>query len=136
MSSYEEKIITLLQQNKIKFKREKRFTDLKQGKYRFDFEVYVEGSRMMIEVQGEGHYTPIPKFHHTRAEFKAAQERDRRKISYCLAHQIPLYIIPYWEIENLNSASDIFQEKFRARNRWKNDMDWQRFQNLTKRQWN
>lgn len=134
MSNYEEQIIALLQRSKIKFEREKKFSDLKQGKYRFDFEVFVKGGRAIIEVNGEQHYMSNPKFYSSRAEFKGAQERDRRKISYCLAHQIPLYIIPYWEIANLKSADDIFQEKFRARSRWKNDMDWQHFQNLTKSQ--
>ena len=134
MSSYEEKIITLLQQSKLKFQREKRFTDLRQGKYRFDFEVYVEGAPALVEVQGEQHYQRIGKFHQTRADFESAKERDRRKISYCLAHRIPLYIIPYWEIDKLQSASDIFQEKYRARNRWKNDLNWQYYQNLTKSQ--
>ena len=136
MSRYEERVIALLQQSKLKFQREKRFTDLRQGKYRFDFEVYVEGAPALVEVQGEQHYQRVGKFHHTRADFESAKERDRRKISYCLAHRIPLYIIPYWEIDNLRSASDIFQEKFRARNRWKNDLNWQYYQNLTKRQWN
>ena len=39
MSKGEEKIISLLQKGRYKFEREKRFSDLKQGKYRFDFYV-------------------------------------------------------------------------------------------------
>ena len=50
---------------------------------------------------GEQHYKYVAKFYHSRAEFMAAQERDRRKISYCLANNIPIYVIPYWELENL-----------------------------------
>lgn len=131
MSSYEEKIISLLQKSKYKFEREKRFSDLRGGKYRFDFEVCVDGVQVLLEIQGEQHHQYVSKFYRTRADFEKAKERDRCKISYCLAHNIPIYIIPYWEIDNLHSASDIFQEKFRARNRWKNDMDWQRYKNLT-----
>ena len=130
VSSYEEKVISLLQKGKIKFEREKHFSDLRKGKYRFDF--YVEGGRA-IEVQGQQHYQFIPKFYRSRAEFEAAKERDRRKISYCLAHRISLYIIPYWELENLSTAADLFQSRFLARTRWKNDLDWQHYQNLTKR---
>ena len=37
MSSYEEKIIAILKRGKIKFQREKTFSDLRKGKYRFDF---------------------------------------------------------------------------------------------------
>lgn len=132
MSKGEEKIISLLKKGKYKFEREKSFKDLKHGSYRFDF--YVHRGRAkpcLIEFQGEQHYQYIPKFYRSRAEFKSAQERDRRKISYCLAHDIPLYIIPYWELNGLGSASDLFQTRFLALNRWKNDKDWKRYRNLT-----
>lgn len=131
MSRYEEKIIELLKRGRYRFEREKRFTDLKKGHYRYDF--YVFGGRAtptLIEVQGEQHYTPIKKFYRTRAEFESAKERDRRKISYALANGIPLYVVPYWEIGNLNSADQIFTEKFRARDRWKNDKDKQKFDKI------
>ena len=133
MSKGEEKIVNLLQKGRYKFEREKRFKDLKRGLYRFDF--YVVGGRAIpcaIEYQGEQHYQYVDKFYSSRAEFEAAKERDRRKISYCLAHQIPLYIIPYWELENVHTAADLFNSRFRATSRWKNDQDWQKRQNLTK----
>ena len=134
MSKGEEKIIELLQKGRYKFEREKRFSDLKHGLYRFDF--YVVGGRAIpcvLELNGAQHYQHVKKFHSTRAEFEAAKERDRRKISYCLAHNIPIYVIPYWELENIHTAADLFNPRFRAASRWKNDQDWQRQQNLTKR---
>lgn len=131
MSSYEEKIIVLLKKAKLNFKREKTYKDLKKGKYRFDFEVYVGGAPVLIEVQGEQHHYQVKKFHKTRREFLAQQERDRRKIRYCITHKIPLYVIPFWEVGNLRRASDIFQEKYLAKDMWKNDKDWLAFQNLT-----
>ena len=134
MSKGEEKIIELLQKGRYRFEREKRFKDLKHGLYRFDF--YVVSGRAIpcvIEFQGAQHYQCVKKFYSSRAEFEAAKERDRRKISYCLAHNIPLYIIPYWELDNLHTAADLFNPRFRAASRWKNDQDWQRQQNLTKR---
>lgn len=133
MSKGEEKIINLLQKGRYKFEREKRFKDLKRSLYRFDF--YVVSGRAIpcaIEYQGEQHYQYIDKFYHSRAEFEAAKERDRRKISYCLAHNIPIYVIPYWELENIHTAADLFNPRFRATSRWKNDQDWQKRQNLTK----
>ena len=133
MSKGEEKIIELLQKGRYKFEREKRFKDLKRGLYRFDF--YVVGGRAIpcaIEYQGEQHYQYVNKFYRSRAEFEAAKERDRRKISYCLAHNIPIYVIPYWELENIHTAADLFNPRFRATSRWKNDQDWQKRQNLTK----
>ena len=127
MSKGEEKIIGLLKKGGYRFEREKRFKDLKHGLYRFDF--YVVGGRpknCVIEVQGAQHYQHVKKFYRTRAEFMAAQERDRRKISYCLANGIPIYIIPYWELDSLTCAQDIFQKKFLAQSRWKNDIDWKK----------
>ena len=131
-SKGEERIIELLLKGKYNFEREKHFKDLKHGLFRFDF--YVEGARpCVIEFQGEQHYQSIPKFYHTRAQFESAKERDRRKISYCLAHKLPIYCIPYWELNSLHTAADIFQNKFLATDRWKNDKDWERHKNLTNR---
>lgn len=131
MSSYEEKVISLLKKGKYKFEREKRFNDLKGGRYRYDF--YIHGARpILLEIQGEQHYRYIPKFYRTRAEFESAKERDRRKISYALANQIPLYCIPYWELDNIAAASQLFDERFCAKNRWKNDLDWQKHKKFDK----
>jgi hypothetical protein len=52
------------------------------------------------------------------------QEHDRRKFSYCLANDIKIYAIPYWEINKINSAKELFNPKFLARSRWKNDEDY------------
>lgn len=130
-SKGEEKIIGLLKKSHYRFEREKRFGDLKRGLYRFDF--YVQGGRptpCVIEFNGAQHYVQLTHFQTTTRDFKAQQERDRRKISYCLAHNIPIYIIPYWEIDNIHTAADLFKEKYRAKDRWKNDRDWKKFISL------
>ena len=132
MSKGEEKIISLLQKSQYRFEREKHFSDLKKGSYRFDFYIYRYNKWVLIEFQGAQHYEYVSKFYHSRAEFETAKERDRRKISYCLAHNIPLYIIPYWELDNLFTAADLFNDRFLAKTRWKNDQDWQQYKNLTK----
>ena len=127
-SKGEERIIQLLKASGYKFEREKSFKDLKKGLYRFDF--YITKGRTfpcIIEFQGEGHYQFISKFYKSQRDFRAAKERDRRKISYCLAHNIPIYCIPYWELDGLTCAADLFQPRFRARDRWKNDKDWENF---------
>lgn len=115
MSNYEDKIIQILRAASIKFEREKTFEDLRQGRYRFDF--YLPGHKILIEVDGQFHWKPI----RGRKELLAQQERDRRKNSYCLAHDIPLYRIPYWEIENLHNFKDLIQKKFRVTSRYHND---------------
>lgn len=118
MSKYEEQVMLILKQSKIKFFREKTFSDLKRGLFRFDFYIpNLQGAPAIVEVDGEQHFKPI----YGRQAFLKGQEHDRRKNSYCLANNIPLYRIPYWEIKNLTKAEDIFKEKFLVKSRWHND---------------
>ena len=119
MSKYENKVMEILKKEKISFLREKTFKDLKKGLYRFDFYLpNYGGHAVIIEVDGEQHFQPI----YGRKAFIKGQEHDRQKNSYCLAHQIPLYRIPYWEINELKTKADLFQEKFLVKNRWHSDM--------------
>ena len=115
-SSLEEHIIKILQKEKIKFQREKTYPDLKFGYYRFDF--FLPQYNLLIEVDGAQHYKFLKIFHKKRQDFLKAQERDRRKNSYVLAHNIPLYRIPYFEIENIKTFQDILQDKFLVKDKW------------------
>ena len=115
-SSLEEKIITILKKEKIKFQREKTYPDLKFGYYRFDF--FLPQYNLLIEVDGAQHYKFSKIFHKKRQDFLKAQERDRRKNSYALSHNIPLYRIPCFEIENINTFQDILQDKFLVKDKW------------------
>ena len=115
MSSYEDQVIKILKKFKIKFQREKTFSDLKHGLFRFDF--YLSDYNIIIEVDGEQHFKPI----YGRQSFLKGQEHDRRKNSYCLANNIPLYRIPYWDIKNLKEPTDIFTNKYLVKTRWHND---------------
>ena len=122
MSKGEIKITDILNRAKIKFVREKSFSDLKHGLFRYDFYITnLYGRRVIIEFNGEQHYHYVKKFFKTPRDWRKAQEHDRRKISYALANDIDIYIIPFWEIDNIRTAADIFQDKFLARTRWKND---------------
>lgn len=49
-SSYEEKIIKILQGAKINFEREKTFKDLRGGRYRYDF--YIPEITTIVEMDG------------------------------------------------------------------------------------
>lgn len=115
-SSLEEYIIKILQKEKIKFQREKTYPDLKFGYYRFDF--FLPQYNLLIEVDGAQHYKFSKIFHKKRQDFLKAQERDRRKNSYALSHNIPLYRIPYFEIENIHTFQDILQDKFLVKDKW------------------
>ena len=115
-SSLEEHIISVLKKEKIKFQREKTYPDLKFGYYRFDF--LLPQYNLLIEVDGAQHYKFSKLFHKKRQDFLKAQERDRKKNSYALSHNIPLYRIPYFEIENINTFQDILQDKFLVKDKW------------------
>lgn len=130
MSNYEAKVLQILKKYGIRFEREKSFSDLRGGRFRYDFYIpNIRGRQVVIEVQGEQHYTQNGKFHKSRVDLTHGQENDRRKISYALSKDILIYIIPYWEIENLKTIHDVFNPKFIARDRWKNDDDWRAYKN-------
>ena len=115
MSKLEEKVAKILRDHGEKYVREYTFNDLKSHGHllRYDFAVFNSKNeiKMLIEVHGEQHMKYTPYFHKTKREFRAAQERDRKKAKYALLHKIPLIVIPYYEIENL-TFNDIFSEKF------------------------
>lgn len=119
MSKGEDKIIHLLRAANIKFEREKTFTDLRGGKFRYDF--YLPSYNILIEVDGEQHFKQVKVFQKTRSDFLKQQEHDRRKNSYCLSRGILLYRIPYWEIQYIKSFQDIISKKFLVKDKWHND---------------
>lgn len=105
-----EAIITkLLQENGIKFEREKTFEDCKNPntnrKLRFDF--YVD-DRYLIEFDGEQHF-----FEQDKTKFEPLEEiqrRDRMKDEWCTNNNIQLLRIPYTKLKDL-SFKDIFIER-------------------------
>lgn len=118
MSSYENRIVDILNKEHIKFIREKTFSDLRKGLFRYDFFIDdpIHGT-VIIEVDGQYHFHPI----RGRIELNKQKEYDRRKNSYCLAKGIALYRIPYWDIYNIKSWKDITQDKYRVKTMWHND---------------
>ena len=119
MSKYENKVMEIFKAAKLSFYREKTFKDLKRGLFRFDF--YLPnycGRPVIVEVDGEQHFKPI----YGRQAFMKGQEHDRQKNSYCLANQIPLYRIPYWDICSLKTLQDVFKEEYLVRTKWHNDI--------------
>ena len=128
MSQYEERILKILKQNKIYYQREKTFSTLKEGKLRYDiFIPNYRGKSIIIEVNGEQHYSIVKKFHKTRADFLKYQENDRRKISWGLSNNYIYYCIPFWKINQITTLQEIFCVDNQAFDRWKNDNDWRKF---------
>ena len=122
MSRHEEKVIRLLKKEKIKFVREKSFPDLMKGRLRFDFYIpNLYGAPTIIEVDGPQHFSFNKHFFQTQSEFNKYREHDRRKNSYCLAKGIILYRVPWCDMKQIQSAKDIFQDKYKVKTRWHND---------------
>jgi hypothetical protein len=121
MSKGEDYLVTIFRKEKIAYEREKTFSDL-LGKHgaplRFDF--FLPSLGVLCEVDGAQHFQQVSKFG-GRSGYMAAAERDRRKNSYCLARHIPLYRIPYWELHNIRSLSDILIPKFLVTSKFHND---------------
>ena len=122
MSTFERLVRSILDRSGVQFEQEKQFKDLYNSLYRFDF--YIPSIPAVIEVNGMQHYVYTKQFHANRSDFLKAQERDRRKLAYCLANNIKAYCIPYWEMGNINTIDDIFQDKFLARSKFHNDEVW------------
>lgn len=127
MSSFEKIVRSILVESGVQFEQEKQFKDLYNGLYRFDF--YLPQLNRVIEVQGMQHYVYSSQFHANRSDFTKAQERDRRKLAYCLANDIQAYCIPYWEIGNIKTFDDLFQEKFCVHSKFHNDEVWRNQKN-------
>ena len=105
MSKAEEKIEQIIKQSNLNCIREKTYSDLHGGRLRYDF--YIPEKNILIEYDSEIHFQEIPKFHHKYNDFSHAQQNDRLKNSYALSHYIPLYRIPYWELNNIKTVQDI-----------------------------
>ena len=123
MSKLETTVAILLKENNIQYIREKTYEDLRGGKFRYDF--YLPKLNTIIEVNGQQHYYEVWG---GRTGLLKQQENDRRKISYALANKITMFTIPYWEIPNLKNSQDLFQEKFRVKDKWFNDNIWREYQ--------
>lgn len=118
-SKGEAQIEQILKTNNIKYEKEKCFADLRGGRYRFDF--FLPNKNICIEVDGEQHFHRVQLFHKTKVSFERQKAHDRQKNSYCLAHNIHLYRLPYWVLKDITTFNDIFKNQFLVKDRWHND---------------
>lgn len=121
MSKLETHIMNILYKENISYEREKTFYDLGGGKFRFDF--YLPDLNYVLEINGMQHYKNI---YNDRQKFLKGQEHDRRKISYCLANNINIYLIPEWDIYSISTFEECIQDEYLARSRWHNDQVYNR----------
>ena len=125
MSKGEERIAKILARHGYNFKREVVLPNVQRKQpLRYDFGIYDRNGNIvaLIEFNGAQHYRQVQKFQKTQRDLDKQKEYDRIKISAALARNIPLFIIPYTEEENLFDPKDIFQDKFKAKTKWHNDL--------------
>lgn len=101
----EGKILNILQANNINYQRQYSFNDLVSAcnnKLKFDFAIFNNDNTLkcLIEFQGLQHYN----FPDAWTNGESMKNNDLLKKHYCEIHNIKLIIIPYWDLEKLNST--------------------------------
>ena len=102
ISKGEIKVSNFLNENKIKYEKEKLIPNdnlLAVNKhFRVDF--YLPEHNIIIEYNGKQHYKPVDKFGGDK-QLELQQERDYALRQYCKEHKIKLIEIPYTEYNNI-----------------------------------
>lgn len=107
-SKGENLISEILNKNNIKFTCQFRFNDcINKNTLPFDFALLNNKERLslIIEYDGKQHFKPVE---HWGGEvyLQQCQHNDQIKNTYCIENNIPLYRIPYWEFDNIESILD------------------------------
>lgn len=97
-----------LQEKGINYKSQYSFDDvfLSSGRRPFyDFAIFNKDNKLkcIIEYQGELHYGYTGYGWNTKENFENTQRRDKEKREAMINKNIPLYEIPYWELDNIES---------------------------------
>ena len=97
-SNLEIKVRKWLEENKIDFIQQYRFSDCKNKKA-LPFDFYLPAFNTCIEVDGEQHYkigAKIKNIKFTEQDVKRVQYNDKIKTDYCIENNIKLIRIPYY----------------------------------------
>ena len=98
ISKGEQKIINFLSKNNIAFEFQKTFPDLKRKSYDF----YLLNYNILIEYQGEQHFSPIKGFG-GEEKFLQQQKRDLEKRKFAKDKDIKLFEISYRDFNNIEN---------------------------------
>lgn len=96
ISKGEHKIYQFLEENGINFEYQKKFTQL--GHKSFDF--FIPSHNLLIEYQGEQHYTPVPGWG-GQEKFEQQQENDNIKREFAREYNYNLLEISYRDFANI-----------------------------------
>ena len=96
----EDKIKSILEENKICFNRNYQFDDcIRTKKLRFDF--YLPDLNTIIEYDGEHHFKENKYFGEGNLEYITMNDEIKNK--YCLENKIKLIRIPYWKFDDMEN---------------------------------
>lgn len=100
-------IAQILRENKINFKQQVSFNDLrgpKGGLLKFDFGIY-DGENLceLIEFDGRQHFQEADGIWNSKETLATRKTNDKLKDLYCEKNNIPLMRIPYYDIGKLDA---------------------------------
>jgi hypothetical protein len=101
---------SILKNEKVLYKTQIRFLDCRsKNPLPFDFEILNSLGKCigLIEYNGEHHYMPIKRWG-GQSKLIAIKRRDKIKKLYCLKNNIPLLVISYKELNQLESLVTLF----------------------------
>ena len=102
----EEKIKDVLKKEKIEYKYQFVFPDLKDKK-NLSYDFFLKEKNLLIEYNGKQHYDK-KSFGKTYKEFLLQKHHDWLKRNYAKKNGITLLVIPYWDFDNITK---ILKEK-------------------------
>lgn len=103
MSNGEQRIYDVLNERGLSFETQKRFKGCKnERELPFDFYLDINGREILIEYDGEQHFTPIDIFGGVEY-LKEVQRNDQIKNNFAKDNDIELYRIPYTEFKNIEA---------------------------------
>lgn len=113
-SAGEIKIMKILVDANISFKREYTFPDLigdSGNRLRFDFGIFDDDDNLsyLIEYNGKQHYNQ-ECFDQTNEQFTLLQKYDKMKKEYCKQKNIPLIILDYTQLTKITLKDLIYKE--------------------------
>jgi hypothetical protein len=105
-------IIQVLNQNKVKYRKEYQFPN---SLFRFDFAIFSDNGEIirLIEFDGEQHYEKNIKNSgwNTYEKYQNTLQNDLKKNELAKEKNIPLIRIPYWERDNI-TFDLLFTDKY------------------------
>lgn len=105
ISHGEQQLCKILDDWNITYETQKRFDDCRDI-FPLPFDVYLHDYDIVIEYDGEGHYTQINRskdMEQNKMKFDDCKKHDKMKNEYCKKNKIPLIRIPYWEKDDMES---------------------------------